>query len=192
MLHGSCARRQSARARDGTSRLDAQMRLTVGTFLALVLGSAVGAAAQGASTPSAGNAASAKNVTENMTVTGCLQRAEEASTPVTGTTGAERLPPGFVLINAKSGTTETQPADGTTYILDGGDLASKVGQRVEVKGTMTPSATGTSGTTPAAERHEAGSVTAETPGSVSPASAASTPRIRVTSVRAVGDCSSSR
>jgi hypothetical protein len=95
-----------------------------------------------------------------------------------------------VLINAKSGTTESQPADVTTYVLEGADLASAVGQRVEVKGTLTPSAIGTSGTTTPAEGHEAGSAAAATPGSDS--STADSPRIRVASVRVVGDCSSNQ
>jgi len=58
---------------------------------------------------------------------------------------------------------------------------------------MTPVATGTTGATPASERHEAGTVTAETPGSVTPTSTASTPKIRVDSAKSVGgDCSSTR
>jgi hypothetical protein len=158
-----------------------------------VLGCAAAIAAQETSTSQSG-AAPAKGAADKITVSGCLQRAGEASTPTTGTTGAERLAPGtFVLINAKSATDETKPADGTTYVLEGGELASHVGHRVEVSGTATPLTTGTAGTTPAGERHEAGTVTAETPGSVTPAaSTANVPRIRVLSVRPVGDCSSSR
>ena len=172
-------------------RSTGQMRLTAGTF-AFVLGSIVAAAAQTTTTPPAAEPNS--KAADKITVTGCLQRASEASTPTTGTTGAERVSPAsFVLINAKTGTQESQPADGTTYVLEGGDLASKVGQRVEVIGTMTPVATGTTGATPAGERHEAGTVTAETPGSVTPTSTASTPKIRVDSAKSVGgDCSSTR
>ena len=171
-------------------RSTVQMRLTAGTF-AFMLGSVVAVAAQNPTTSPSADPNS--KPADKITVTGCLQRASEASTPATGTTGAERISPAsFVLINAKTGTQESQPADGTTYVLEGGDLASKVGQRVEVIGTMTPVATGTTGATPAAERHEAGTVTAETPGSVTPTSTAKTPRIHVDSARSVGDCSSTR
>ena len=171
-------------------RSTVQMRLTAGTF-AFVLGSVVAVAAQTTTTSPAQDPNN--KPTDKITVTGCLQRASEASTPTTGTTGAERISAAsLVLINAKTGTQETQPADGTTYVVEGGDLAAMVGQRVEVVGRMTPIATGTTGATPASERHEAGTVTAETPGSVTPASTANTPRIRVESAKSVGDCSSSR
>jgi len=150
------------------------------------------AAQGGAVTQGSGDAAGTAKASEQITVTGCVQRSEAASTPATGTSGAPQLPPGFVLINAKSGTNESQPADVTTYVLEGGDLDSIVGQRAEVKGTMTPSAAGTSGTILPAERHEAGSVTADTPGSAGRTSTADSPHIRVASVRVVGDCSSNQ
>jgi hypothetical protein len=166
------------------------MRLTAGTF-AFVLGSVVAVAAQNTTTPPSPEPNS--KPTDKITVTGCLQKASEASTPATGTTGAERISgASFVLINAKTGALESQPADGTTYVVEGGDLAAMVGQRVEVVGRMTPVPTGTTGATPASERHEAGTVTAETPGSVTPTSTANTPRIRVESAKSVGDCSSNR
>jgi hypothetical protein len=167
-----------------------QMRLTSGT-LAFVFGCVVVASAQGTSTQApAGNKPAAANAPHKMTVTGCLQRAQQASTPATGTTGAPRVvPEAFVLINSTAGEKEKQPADVTTYVVAGPDLASKVGQRVEVTGMMTLVATPL-GTTPPSERHEAGTVAAETPGSVSPAAAESTPHIQVTSIRGVaGDCS---
>ena len=157
-----------------------------------VFAGAVTVAAQSATVPQSTGDATTPKAAEQITVTGCLERTEIASTPATGTPGAPKLAPGFVLINAKSGTTESQPADVTTYVLEGGNLASSVGQRVEVKGALIPSAIGTSGTMPPAERHEAGSVTADTPGAVNSASAVETPRIAVSSVRVVGDCSSSK
>jgi len=156
-----------------------------------MLGSVVAVAAQNPTTSPSADPNS--KPADKITVTGCLQRASEASTPATGTTGAERIAPAsLVLINAKTGTQESQPAEGTTYVVEGGDLAAMVGQRVEVIGRMTPVATGTTGATPAGERHEAGTAAAETPGSVTPTSTDKAPRIRVESAKSVGDCSSSR
>ena len=133
-----------------------------------------------------------------ITVSGCLMRGEQASTPATGTTGALQVPPqSYVLINAATSEGGAQPADVTTFLLEdaGADLASSVGKRVEVTGTM-PAVTGTTGTTPPSpgESHEAGALTKEARTAVAPAvaPAAKLPRIRVTSVRAVdSDCSSS-
>jgi len=167
------------------------MRMTLKAIGVVVCAGVVTAAAQSPAT-SQGSGEATTGKAEQITVTGCLQRTETASTPATGVPGAPKLAPGFVLINAKAGATDSQPADVTTYVLEGGDLASRVGQRVEVKGALLPSPVGTSGKTPPAERHEAGSVTADTPGSVSPASSADSPRIQVASARVVGDCSSSQ
>ena len=129
---------------------------------------------------------------------GCLMRAEQASTPATGTTGALRVPPeSYVLINAGAPVGGAQPADVTTFVLEeaGVDLASSVGKRVEVTATM-PSVTGTTGDASRSptETHEAGALTKEAPGPGGPAATptAKIPRIRVASVRAIeGDCSSS-
>jgi len=174
---------------EAAGRSTLQMRLTE---ICVCILAGVAVAAQGAAaSQDAGDAAATSKTAGQMTVTGCLQRTEVASTPATGAPGAANLPPGFVLINAKSATAESQPADVTTYVLDGGDLASIVGRRVEIKGTLMPSPTGTSGKTAPAERHEAGTVTADTPGSVSSSSSES-PRLHVISARAVGDCSSSQ
>jgi hypothetical protein len=187
----SSRRRRSTSSTNGGSRSTLQMRL--GAVCIVICGCVAAVAAQGSAvSQGGGEAAGTAKAAEQITVTGCLQRTEAASTPATGTAGAPQLPPGFVLINAKSATAESQPADVTTYVLEGVDLASSVGQRVEVKGTLTPATIGTSGTTSPAERHEAGSVTSETPGSASATSTADSPRIRVASVRVVGDCSSSQ
>jgi hypothetical protein len=221
------------------------MRLIGGTAFAIILGSGAAVMAQSTpGTPTPQSETGSKSAAAKLTVTGCLQRGDEASTPATGTTGAERLAPGaIVLINAASQTTERQPADVTTYVLEGSDIDSMVGQKVEVTGTViaaasaggaspqTPDASATSdatgsgntasrpgsadttgtagtaggaaapgttgtagapGTAAPAERHEAGTVTAETPGSVTPVAPHTTPHLRVMSARVVGECSSNR
>jgi septal ring-binding cell division protein DamX len=172
-------------------RVGIPMRLSV---LCMVMAGGVIAAAAQSATGSQGtsDATETQKTAAPITVTGCLQRTETASTPATGTAGAPKLPPGFVLINAKSATGESQPADVTTYVLDGSDLAASVGQRVEIKGTLLPAATGTSGKAVPSAGHEAGTVTAETPGAVNSAAAAETPRLHVASSRVVGDCSSTK
>jgi hypothetical protein len=134
-----------------------------------------------------------------ISVVGCLQRGEQASTPATGTTGALRVPPqSFVLINASSTSAGPQTADVTTYLLtEHTGLASNVGKRVEISGTL-GSATGTTadGAQAPGENHEAGAPADEAGRKVATAGAASTtktPLIRVSSVRAVeGDCSSNQ
>jgi hypothetical protein len=136
------------------------------------------------------------NVSETITVTGCLERAEQAATPTTGTTGAMRVAPqAFVLINASLSTGAKGSVAGTTYVLDGGrNLTSSVGRRVEIKGTATsPAASISAGAVPPPpEPHEAGAVTGGTPGTADTPAASSHPRIRVASVRVLGDCSSTR
>jgi hypothetical protein len=80
-------------------------------------------------------------------------------------------------------------------MLDGGsDLASKVGHRVEVKGTATSPATSISagGVPPSPEPHESGTVTGATPGTATTPALANQPHIRVSSIRVLGDCSSSK
>jgi hypothetical protein len=153
-------------------------------------------AAQTRSAGQAGSASTSATVAEKITVTGCLERAKNAATPKTGTTGAARIAPeSFVLINTASSTSVQAAAGGTTYTLDGGaDLASKVGHRIEVKGTAVAAASSISagGLPPPPEPHEAGTVTGGTPGTADTPAASSTPHIRVDSVRVVGDCSSSR
>jgi hypothetical protein len=106
-----------------------------------------------------------------------------------------QLPPGsYVLINAATAVGGAQPADVTTFVIEGAgvDLASSVGKRVEVTGTIS-SVTGTTGTTPPSpgENHEAGALTKDTAAPAASAAApAALPRIRVTAVRPVdGDCS---
>lgn len=175
------------------------MRVATSTF-AVVFGCIAFVAARAQTPPSeqrgttktTGNS----NLAEKITVTGCLERGEQAATPKTGNTGAIRVPPeAFVLINAASPTSVQGAAGGTTYVLDGGTgLGSKVGRRVEVKGTATTPATSISagGLPPPPEPHEAGTVTGGTPGTADTPAASSNPRIRVASIRVVGDCSSSR
>jgi hypothetical protein len=140
-----------------------------------------------------------KSISEKITVTGCLERGEHASTPETGTTGAPRVAPeSFVLINAVNAGTPTSvqgSAGGTTYVLDGGsDLVSKAGHRVEVKGTATSPVTSISdgGVPPTPEAHESGTVTGGTPGTAKTPAVANQPHIRVSSIRVLGDCSSTR
>jgi hypothetical protein len=143
-----------------------------------------------------GTSTTAGNISEKITVTGCLERGEQAATPATGTTGAAKVAAeSFVLINAGSSTSVQTSAGGITYMLDGGsDLAAKVGHRVEVKGTATSSAASISagGVPPSPEAHEAGAVTAPTPGTTITPALASNPHIHVSSIRVLGDCSSSR
>ena len=170
------------------------MRLTGLTIVALACMLAAAASAQQPDEkPPAGRQAAAAPIT----VTGCLQRAEKAATPATGTTGALRVPEdAFVLINATAEEQGPQPADVTTYILTGGsDLASLVGERVEVTGIVS-SAAGTAGTdAPApAEKHEAGNRAGEPPATGTSAAplASKVSSLRMTSIRSVtGDCSSS-
>jgi hypothetical protein len=168
------------------------------TAIAIAAGFAVAAAAQ--SRPADTAAKPSNTAPAAITVTGCLERAREAETPTTGVAGARRTPPAaFVLINGASASTVQDSGGGVTYILDGGSgLAEKVGRRVEVKGTpvraATTSAPSTSaGRTPPQEQHEAGAVTGGTPGGpATSAPAAASPHLRVTSLRAIGDCSSSK
>jgi hypothetical protein len=169
------------------------------TAMAVVFGYAaiVGAAAQTNATREPADKTN-RNVAEQITVTGCLERAEHAAVPTVGTTGATSVPPeSFVLINAGSPTSVQGAAGGATYMVEAGStrvsLASNVGHRVEVKGTATAAATSISagGVPPPPEPHEAGSVTGGTPGTADTA-ASKNPRIRVASLRVLGDCSSSR
>jgi len=170
------------------------MRL-VNTAIALVFVVAAGASAQNAPVQTTGTTTRG-TVSENITVTGCLARAEQAATPTTGTTGAMRVAPeSFVLINASLSTSAKASVGDTTYLLDGGrNLTSNVGRRVEIKGTATsPAASISAGAVPPPpEPHEAGAVTGGTPGTADTPAASSHPRIRVASVRVVGDCSSTR
>jgi hypothetical protein len=170
-----------------------------GIAIAIAAGLAVAAAAQ--SRPADTAAAKSSNTRPAaMTVTGCLERAREAETPTTGVAGARRTAPAaFVLINAGSASAVQASGGGITYILEGGSgLAEKVGRRVEVKGTpvrvaATSAPSTSAGRTPPEEQHEAGAVTGGTPGAPSTsAPAASSPHLRVASVRAIGDCSSSK
>jgi hypothetical protein len=170
------------------------MRLATSSAIALALGYAVVAGAAAQSTPAKDAAGRpSATVSEKITVTGCLERAEQAATPTTGTTGAPRVAPeSFVLINAVS---VQGAAGGTTYALDGGDnLTAKLGHRVEIKGTAISPATSVSagGIPPSPEPHEAGAVTGGTPGTADTPAATQHPRIRVASIRVLGDCSSSR
>lgn len=132
-----------------------------GTSLAVIGLCSIGLIAQ-TSTPS--QTSSSANT---VTVTGCLQHAEQAGTTgTTGTTGAA-TPSGaerFVLTNAKKGsaststTTTTPPSGtsatgtsgmGTTYHLEGmaSDLTAHVNQEVEITGTLESDTSGTTSTT---------------------------------------------
>jgi hypothetical protein len=169
------------------------MRLAT-SAIALVFGcvAGLGAAAQSPPAQDAGSKPST-TVSEKITVTGCLERAEQAATPTTSTPGGSRVTPeSFLLINS---VTVQGAAGATTYVLEGGDnLKAQLGHRVEIKGTAISSATSVSagGVPPSPEPHEAGSVTGGTPGTADTPAATRHPRIRVASVRVLGDCSSNR
>jgi hypothetical protein len=173
------------------------MRLaTSGIAFAFGCAAVVVTAAQTTPSRGSGSKQSSANISEKITVTGCLEKAEQAALPKTGNTGAEKVAPdAFVLINAGSSTSVQGAAGGTTYVLEGGDgVAAKVGHRVEVKGTAISPATSISagGLPPPPEPHEAGTVTGGTPGTADTPAATANPRLRVASIRVLGDCSSSR
>lgn len=139
---------------------------------AVVLATTVTVLAQDPASPQTPSSASAKTVT----VTGCVQRAQEHPTGTTGTTPSSAAEAKFVLTNASLKTNET-PA-GTTgaapaataisseYKLDADDtkLTPHVGHKVEITGTI--------------EQPSAGE---QKP----PASAANAPKLKVEDVKMV-------
>jgi hypothetical protein len=126
------------------------MRTTIwsGTCAAIVFGLSVGLLAQETSQrPQTTPSASGKNI---ITVSGCIQRAEQAPTGTTGTPGAtgSTRDTKFLLTNAAvspTGTTGTAGAAPSTavaseYRLDADDakLTPHVGHKVEISGTVVP------------------------------------------------------
>lgn len=128
------------------------MRRTIwsGTCAAIALGLTVGLVAQQPpqTPPSSTQSSSAKSVT----VTGCIQRAEQSPTGTSGTTGATRpSDTKFLLTSAAmstsgsstgtagtTGTTAPSTAVASEYRLDADDakLTPHVGHKVEIAGTV--------------------------------------------------------
>jgi hypothetical protein len=151
------------------------MKAVIGSAscVALVLAGTMALCAQDQTSSSASQGASAKT----LTVTGCVQKAEEHPTGTSGTTGmASTAETKFVLTNASPKTGETAGTSGTTapaatdisseYKLDAdaSKLTDHVGHKVEISGTV-----------------EAPSRVEQKP----PASAANAPTLKVDSVKMI-------
>lgn len=154
-----------------------------GTCAAIALGLAVSLFAQ---TPPASQSSYANPNAKTITVTGCVERAEQSPTGTSGTTGAASSmgmgEPKFVLTNVEpsasgtagtSGTSET-PSIASKYRLDADDakLEDHVGHKVEITGTVTPPPS-------AGESSEA------PPSSSSNAASAKAPKLKVDSVKMI-------
>jgi hypothetical protein len=147
------------------------MKAAIGSAscLALVLAATMAVCAQDQTSSQSSSTQSASAKT--LTVTGCVQRAEEHPTATAGAADTK-----FVLTNASPKTNETAGTSGTTapaatdisseYKLDSDDakLSNHVGHKVEISGTI-----------------EQPSRTEEKP----PASAANAPTLKVDSVRMI-------
>ena len=124
---------------------------------AFVAASIVAAAAQTPPPTSQTSTPSRTSSSDNVTVTGCLQEGSSASSSTAPADRSASAMPAFILANAtmgsSAGTTSTATTTGTTgtvassaagksYSLDGkdSDLKKHVGHRIEVTGTMDPSA----------------------------------------------------
>jgi hypothetical protein len=127
-------------------------RIWSGTCTAIAFGLTVGLMAQQPpQTQPPAQSSSAKSVT----VTGCIQRAEQAPTGTSGAAGATRSTSEtrFLLTSAAIGTSATGTAGTTTpstavaseYRLDADDakLTPHVGHKVEIAGTVEPPASRT-------------------------------------------------
>jgi len=178
--------------------------------IVLVMGCAAMAAAQttsGAQTPHRGaatgttaRAQSAQAQSEQITLVGCLMPGadQNAAVGTTGTTGGSRSSRAnatgqtFMLSNAMPGTGSSAAASASStsaasasapasssYTLQGMDLTNQVGQRVEVMGVMVPEKASRSRSSRRGVAGTSGTTGAD----------ATTPRIRVTSVRMLAaDC----
>jgi hypothetical protein len=114
-------------------------RIWSGSCAAIAFGLAVGLAAQSQPT-------SQDRSSQDVTVTGCIQRATESPTGTSGTAGAKDVH--FLLKNTTStasSSTESAPAASSTavaseYRLDADDvkLTPHVGHKVEITGTIEP------------------------------------------------------
>lgn len=124
------------------------------TCAAIAFGATVGVLAQNPQTPQSTSA-------KMITVSGCLQRAQQAPTGTSGTTGAAATAKEtkFVLTNAALSTTGTTGTAGTRpstavaseYRLDAEDakLTPHIGHKIEISGAV-EQPTGTSTQPPAA------------------------------------------
>jgi hypothetical protein len=147
-------------------------RISSAACAAFVLATGIAVLAQEQTSP---QTSSAQSSAKSVTVTGCVQRAEEHATGTTGTTGA--MDTKFVLANASlktdqmTGTTGTTAAPPTTAVAseykldtDESKLSAHVGHKVEITGTI-----------------EQPSMSEQKP----PASAANAPTLKVESVKMV-------
>ena len=128
-------------------------RIQSGVFAAIVCAAAVSVSAQTPPTPPAGDTQPSYGSANKITVTGCVERAKEGSTP-TGTTGAAATDTTkFVLNNVAASATapETAGTSGSakasiesSYRLDAEDskLSPHVGHKVEITGTVGEKAMG--------------------------------------------------
>lgn len=146
--------------------------------------------------PSQTPMSSDKDKGQNITVTGCIERASQAAVGTTGTAGtasAKGESSKFLLTNVTAGTSGTaetptaapSPAPtATTYRLDASDseLSPHVGHTVEIKGRVASS--DTAAATPSREPGPPNTSAADTATSSSQASA---PKLKVESVRMISE-----
>lgn len=160
------------------------MRLWSGTCAAIAFGLAVSLFAQ---TPPASQSSSSYANAKTITVTGCVERAEQSATGTAGTTGIAGSTgveePKFVLTNVTPSASETS-ASGTAgtsgtseagrasiaskYRLDADDakLQDHVGHKVEITGTVAPTSSAgasTSATEPPSSSSSSSSASSEKP-----------------------------
>jgi hypothetical protein len=171
-------------------------RVWTGTFVAFACAAAVELAAQTGG--SATSQTRAPSSSDKITVTGCIQAADQATAGTTGSTGTSTSSAmseksgKYILTNAKSGSSSSatgtsgtsgaaSPASSassstaSTYRLDGDDskLSPHVGHKVEVTGSLESSST-------------SGSTGSSSYSSSSSSASSSSPKLKVESVRMIG------
>jgi len=125
-------------------------RIQSGMFAAIVCAAAVSLSAQSTPPPAGDQTQPRADASNKITVTGCVERAKDNSTP-TGTSGATATDTSkFVLNNVAAAPAATSPsgasAIASSYRLDADDskLTAHVGHKVEITGTADDKAMGAS------------------------------------------------
>jgi hypothetical protein len=168
-----------------------KMRLWSGGCVAIAFALTVGLLAQAQPPTSSSQPTAPSASAKSISVTGCVQRTEQAPTGTTGTAGATRSSISdtkFLLTNAAIGTSSSSSTAGTAgtagalpstavateYRLDADDakLTPHVGHKVEISGTVEQ---------PSASTSASPSATTQPPA----ASAANAPKLKVESVKMV-------
>jgi hypothetical protein len=160
-------------------------RLWTGAFAAITCAAAVALMAQGTGS----SASETRSSSDKITVTGCLQSADQATAGTTGTPSGSSSTSSmsdrsakFLLIPSKSDSSGSASATGTTgtsaaaapkassYRLDGDDskLSPHVGHKVAITGTLESAAASGSGASSTGSTGGASSYSSSSAGSTAP------------------------